>query len=359
MQPRRIAYFLNIFPKVSETFIISEVAELRRRGVELRIFSLLPPRDQIHHDLVAGLGLDEIVSYDVPAFPDAVREFAPDLLHAHFAKEATEAARAISSGSGVPFTFTAHGYDIFRKPPRDFRERALAARAVVTVSAANADYIRKTFEVPAAHVRVIPCGVDLCRFRPPSAAAPTPDPPLVLCVTRMAAVKNLGLLLEACARLRDRGTQFRCVLVGDGPLRAELEARRAALHLDGMVEMPGAAGQQEVAAWWQQASAGVLTSDNEGMPVCLMEAAASGVPVVATRVGGIPELVEDQVTGLLCGAGDAAGIAGALDRLLKDRELARRMGAAARARAEARFSVARQVDDLLALWTVVLAEVPA
>jgi glycosyltransferase involved in cell wall biosynthesis len=86
-----------------------------------------------------------------------------------------------------------------------------------------------------------------------------------------------------------------------------------------------------------------------------MEAAATGLPVVATRVGGIPELVEDRVTGILCAPGDATDIARALDRLLTDRDERIRMGAAARLRAEARFSVRRQVDDLLALWSSVIA----
>ncbi len=168
-------------------------------------------------------------------------------------------------------------------------------------------------------------------------------------------MKNLALLLEACARLREGGTQFRCVIVGDGPLRRELEAKRAQLRLESVVEMPGAAGQEEVAVWWRRAAVGVLTSQNEGMPVCLMEAAASGVPVVATRVGGIPELVEEGVTGFLCAPGDAAGIAASLQRLLTDRELGFRLGAAARSRAEARFSQARQVDALLEVWSAVLS----
>src|SRR5439155_25720744 len=133
---------------------------------------------------------------------------------------------------------------------------------------------------------------------------------------------------QSCAKLRDRGVPFRCILIGDGPCRRELEETQARLDLEKVVEMPGAADQARVLAWWQQATVGVLTSDNEGMPVSLMEAAACGVPVVATAVGGVPELVVDGATGLLVPAGDARALANALERLLIDDDLRARLGAA-------------------------------
>src|SRR6266550_4402227 len=186
MNLRRIAYVLNIFPKLSETFVAGELAELRRRGVELRILSLLPPRHELRHDIIRRAGLDRLVEYDSARFAERVKAFRPDVLHAHFAKEATEQARLLSARSGVPFTFTAHGYDIHRKPPADFHERAIAARALVTVSQANADYIHATFNVPGEHIHVIPCGVDTATFRP---AHPVESrPPLILCVARHVEV---------------------------------------------------------------------------------------------------------------------------------------------------------------------------
>src|SRR6185503_19517130 len=164
MVPRRIAYVLKIFPKLSETFIASELAELRRRGVELQILSLLPPREELRHEVIAGAGLDEIAHYDPSRFPELLKKFRPQLLHAHFATESTTAARELAAGLRVPYCFTAHGYDIHRKPPADFGERAASAGAVVTVSQANAEYIVRTFGVPGSRLRVIPCGVDLQQF---------------------------------------------------------------------------------------------------------------------------------------------------------------------------------------------------
>src|SRR5437867_3039809 len=237
MIPSRVAYVVNVFPKLSETFIAGELVELRRRGVELRVLSLRRPTENLRHDIVA--------------------------------------------------------------------------RAVVTVSNANARCIAATFGVPPDRIHVIPCGVDTERFRPVAGGGAArhqsnagSSVPLIVNVARHVPVKNLGLLLEACARLRRAKTRFGCVLVGDGPLRGELEQKSKRLGLENCVQFTGALQQTEVLNWWRRASVAALTSDNEGMPVCLMEAAACAVPAVATAVGGVPELVQDGVIGLLTRPGD-------------------------------------------------------
>jgi glycosyltransferase involved in cell wall biosynthesis len=348
----RIAYVLNVFPKVSESFIAGELAELTRRGAEVRILSLRAPAEKPRHEVIESARLLERTSYDEMAFRAALREFRPHLVHAHFAREATAKAREIAAELDCPFTFTAHGYDVYRSPPEDFGARAAAAGAIVTVSQANAQYIQAIFGVSATRLSVIPCGIDTESFRP--APGPKPVPPRIVCVARLVEVKNHDLLLRACAVLKDRGHPFRCVLVGDGAERAKLEARRDELHLQDVVEMAGAATQGAVLERWREAAIGVLTSSSEGMPVALMEAAACGVPVVATAVGGVPELVEHGLTGLLAPAGDVSAVAAALERLLSEPDAAREMGRAARRRAEERFSIRREADALLALWDRVL-----
>ena len=352
MSRLRVAYVLNVFPRVSEAFIAGEIAELARRGVEIQILSLRLPADEPRHGVIARERLLERTFYEEGPYRQTLRRFRPHLVHAHFARQATAKAREIAAELGCPFTFTAHGYDVYRRPPEDFAARAAAAAAVVTVSRANARHIERVFGVPAAHVSVIPCGVDTERFRP--ASGPRPEPPRILCVARLVKVKNHELLLRACAALKDRGHEFRCVLVGDGVERGEVEARRAGLHLDEVVEMTGAADQDGVLERWREAQIGVLTSSSEGMPVALMEAAACGVPVVATAVGGVGELVEHGLTGLLVPAGDDAALADALEQLLTEPDTARKMGKAARLRAEELFSVHREVDALLALWDRIL-----
>lgn len=351
MTPRRIAYVVRVFPKLSESFITSELAELRRRGIEVRILSVRPPLEEMRHEVFEAAGLHERTVYDRDEFSNVLRSFKPDLLHAHFATRATAVAQRLAAELNIPFTFTAHRYDIYDKPPTDFAKRAADARAVVTVSRANLEHIVKNFGVPAEKIHVIPCGVDTKRFRPNGQPTGTPE---IVCVARLAQCKNQRLLLEACALLQARGTKFRCVLVGDGPYRDELNSFRKLLGLASCVEMVGAAEQNEVLRWWQRATIAVLSSESEGMPVTLMEAGACGVPVVATAVGGVPEFIVDGVTGIVTPAGSASALAEALERLLGNTDMAMRMGAAGRRRVKDQFSLSGQVDSLLDLWANVL-----
>jgi glycosyltransferase involved in cell wall biosynthesis len=173
-------------------------------------------------------------------------------------------------------------------------------------------------------------------------------------VARHVKVKNLGMLLESCALLQERGVKFRCVSVGDGVCRGELEELRLKLDLEQVVEFTGAQEHTQVLAWWQHADIAVLTSDDEGMPVSLMEAAACGVPAVAPAVGGIPELIEHGVTGLLTAPRDPCAFAAALQELIDDAPRTTEMGRAARRRIEERFSVTRQVSSLLTEWSEAL-----
>jgi colanic acid/amylovoran biosynthesis glycosyltransferase len=343
----RIGYVINVFPKLSETFIAVEMAELRRRDVEILAVSLRTPTETLRHPIIESSGLLDRTIYPPIEGLAALREFKPNLLHAHFATEPTAAARDFARTLNVPFTFTAHGYDIFRKPPPDFAARAADASAVVTVSRANAQYIQQQFNVPPAKVHVIPCGVNTSLFKP---APEQPNGvPLVVCVARHVVVKNLSLLLRALSILAESNVTFRAVLIGDGPCHEELKELSRDLRLDKQVEFLGSATQDQVLPWLQRANVAVLSSQNEGMPVSLMEATACGVPVVATAVGGIPELVRDGVTGFLTPP-EPQPFAAALRRLLEQPDLARQMGAAAREDAEQRFSVTRQVDQLMAIW---------
>jgi len=350
-----VAYVCNTFPKVSETFVAGELAELCRRGVDVRIFSRRLPDEAVRHAVVERAGLLARTSYELDAFTEQLREERPQLLHAHFATEPAELARNIAHALGVPFTFTAHAYDIYRRPPADIAERVAAAAAVVTVSEANAAHMVGTLGVPADRLHVIPCGVDLEGFEPPEEASTQPR---IVCISRLRPHKNVALLLDACRRLRDDGVAFTVAIIGDGSERPALEELRARYGLDG-VQFMGALEQGEVRDNLQSARLSVLPSDSEGFPVSLMEAAACGVPAVGTDVGGVAELIDDGVTGFVVPQGDAVALAGAMKRILTDPELAGSMSAAARRRAEQSFSVQRQVDRLVAVWAGALSQAQA
>lgn len=351
---RRITYVVNVFPKFSETFIANEIAELRRRDVEVQILSRRRPADDLRHAVVVENGLEAITCYDPAEFATTLRRFRPQLIHAHFATRATETARALATAAALPYTFTAHRYDIYDRPPADFAARCRAAAAVITVAEANAHHMTQILDAPRAGLHIIPCGIDTRQFAPAPRVAETP--PWIVCVARLHPVKNLPVLLRACALLRDRGLVFRCAIIGEGDERPLIEAERHTFGLDELVVLTGAADQDQVRGWWQRAAVGVLTSRSEGMPVSLMEAMACGVPVVGTAVGGIPEMINDGHDGYVVPPDAPANVAAAIARLLTDAERAQRMGAAARVTALRRFSVEAQVDALLAVWEEVVLQ---
>lgn len=356
MTPRTVAYVVNMFPKVSETFIASEVAGLVQRGVGVRILSLKAPSETLRHPIVETFGLERLASYDIEAFRQSLHADPPDLVHAHFATEPTRIGQALADELGCPFAFTAHAYDFYRKPAADLPVRLQKADAVVTVSEANADYLVTHFQAPRTRLHVLPCGVDLDVFRPRPERR---EPGLIVCVARLRPHKNVPLLLAACRQLRDRGVACRLVVIGEGPDRDELEATRDRLGLTDTVTFVGALGQDQVCDWWQRASVAVLPSRSEGMPVSLMEAAACGVPAVATAVGGVAELVEHGVTGVVTPSDDAEALADGLEDVLRLDWIRERMSLAARLRAEARFGSTRQVDALLAIWSALGSGVAA
>lgn len=355
MSVTAVAYVVNMFPKLSETFIANEVAELVRRGVTCRVLSLKAPTETLRHPVVKTLPLEEMVFFDERAFRRSLVATPPDVVHAHFATEPTRVARAIAGDLDLPYTFTAHGYDVYRRPPADLAARVRDAAAVVTVSDANAEHLAQACGADRDRLHVLPCGVDLDYFVP---APPRIEPATVVCVARLRPVKNLGVLLHACRLLKDRGLTVRTVVIGEGPSLAELSALRAALALERDVCFEGAQDQATVRDWWQRATAGVLTSESEGMPVSLMEAAACGVPAVAPAVGGIPELIAHGETGFVTAPNAPDAIADGLARLVTEPQLRATMSVAARRRAEARFSAGRQVDTLLSLWAPLVRRVP-
>jgi glycosyltransferase involved in cell wall biosynthesis len=352
MRLKRIAYIVNVFPKFSETFIANEIAELKRRGVEIAILSRRKPVESLRHNVVIDNGLEALTCYGESSFLPFLKKFRPQLIHAHFATQPTELARWLSTTLGIPFSLTAHCYDIYRRPAADFADRCRSASAVVTVSEANARYMIDTLGAPASNLSIIPCGVDTEWFKPklPSHARA----PLLVCASRMQAHKNLPVLLRACALLRDRGLWFRCAVLGDGDDRPDLEALRASLGLDDIVQFQGLTSQQDVRAWWREASVGLLTSLAEGMPVSLMEALSSAVPVVATAVGGVPEMIQQGINGFIVPINDPEAVADAVSRILANPKMAARMSNAARESALERFSLSHQVDSLQELWNQVL-----
>ncbi len=395
----RVVYFVSLFPCWSETFIVREIAELLKLGVDVRIVSLKHPSETLVQSDAAALldraihpapaptalrrGIGEVARHPLRSAGELgmlvrgfwrrprtlakslvtwwrtlallaeVRRLAPNHLHAHWATYPSTAAMIASGRLGVPFSFTAHAHDIFLEDHLLARKLDQAAFSV-TVSRFNRAYLAE--RLPSAllgRMRIIHCGVS------PAGYAFQPEDRqsgLILAVGRLDVIKGFAHLVDACALLAARGIDFTCRIVGEGPLRDALSRQIADRGLDGRVELLGARKQEEVRDLLRAAALFVLPSvvtpqgDRDGIPVALMEAMACGTPVVSTRVSGIPELVTDGVCGLLAEAGDAADLARCIEQQLADPAAVQARTMEARRKIEAEFDVAIEAAKLRAAF---------
>ena len=389
-----VAYVMKRYPRLSETFILNEIRAMERLGAKLHLFSLLQPEPAPHHPMVAEVTAP--VTAPPPGRADAVRAFARAHaamllraplrylgaltraawwsvqtarpasvwkqfarggfiaaacrragirhIHAHFANAPAASARFASLMSGIPYSFTAHAKDLYLTPKRVIWRRARAARFVATCTEYNAAYLREIMGTDAGKIARVYHGIDLGLFAARAPITPRAEH-LILSVGRLVPKKGHDDLIAAFARLRDRGLRFRAVLVGAGPLRDALSAQIAALHLGDCVTLRGAMTHAALIDLYRQADLFALSpriaedGDRDGIPNVIAEAMAIGVPVVSTAISGIPELVQDGVTGRLVPPGDPAALAGAMALLLTQPDEAARLAAAGRARLEREFDL--------------------
>ena len=269
-------------------------------------------------------------------------------VHAHFANHPAAAAFIVHRLVGIPYSFTAHGADL-QVDQHMLREKVAEAAFVVTISNYNRDLILSVCgKQSQGKVVVIRCGVDtqLFQTRPANNRRESPTKPFtVLCIGTMYEVKGHTYLIEACRLLQERGMHFICNLVGDGPFRTALTEQVAQAGLVERVRFLGQRTRGEVIKLLQGAEVLVVPSiptrsgRREGIPVVLMEAMASGLPVVASGISGIPELVEDGQSGLLVKPRDPQAIADALERLYDDPQLGQRLGQVGREKVQRAFDL--------------------
>jgi glycosyltransferase involved in cell wall biosynthesis len=335
------------------------VRSLAARGYEIDVACPRSANVRPAFDSLERVRVHEIQPHREPALADA-RSLATllrlagrvDVVHGHSAKAGfLVRLAAMLRGRRGATVFTPHGWSWWAADGAEARlylqlERLAArwCRSIVTISGAErAAGLAARVGRPAQY-RVIPNGIDLERFGRP----PEPVPGRVVFVTRLDPPKRVDLAVRALAEVRGTFPEAELQLVGDGSRRAEAERLVAALGVGDAVRFLGV--REDVPDILSRASCAVLASDYEGCPFAVLEAMAAGVPVVATAVGGLPELLEHGRTGLLVPPGDAAALAAALRQLLADPQRARRIGEAARAEARRRFSHERMIADLVDLY---------
>jgi glycosyltransferase involved in cell wall biosynthesis len=387
------AYLFERFPSFGQTFCYREVAELYRQGVAVPIFSIRNPKDEpvqdwdarivqrVHYlpeemellddvrraskkgklapEIVAALDgwgrrSDFLRLYQAVYVGLRLQEAGISHVHAHFAGMAARTAFWIGKFFPITFSFTAHANDIFA--PRKFEigldKLVGAARVVVTETDYAEKFLRERFPECADRIHRVYNGLNLAEFR---RATFSSDPPSIVAIGRVIVKKGFANLIRACALLVERGKSFRCEIVGEGPLENQLRAQIEQLRLQEFVQLPGPKPQHELRARLANASVFVLPSvpEPEGgmdnLPTVIMEAMATGLPVVSTRVGGIPEMVIDNQTGFLVQPEDAVALAGAIEKVTNDRSLGQTLGRAGYERAQKLFSIEKNVRELCAL----------
>jgi len=387
------AYLFERFPSFGQTFCYREVAEFDRQGVASPIFSIRNPKDEppqewdpriierVHYvpeekellndvrsaskkrkltpEIVAALDdwgrrTDFLRLYQAVYVGLRLQELGVRHVHAHFAGMAVRTAFWIHRFFPMTFSFTAHANDIFA--PRHFEigldKLVDAARVIVTETDYAAQFLRERFPQRAGSVHRIYNGLDPAEFERTDFSS---TPPLIIAVGRLIAKKGFAELIRACALLAGRGKLFRCEIIGEGPLENELRAQIAQLNLQNRFVLSGAKPQREVRQHLAAASVFVLPSvfDPEGgmdnLPTVIMEAMATGLPVISTNIAGIPEMVVQNETGFLVQPADPIALAKTIEAVINDRLLAQRLGEAGHQRAQELFSIEKNVRELCAL----------
>jgi glycosyltransferase involved in cell wall biosynthesis len=391
-----VGYLVSQYPARSHTFIRREVEGLRARGARIDVFSIrLPNKAELLDDkdreeyqttaaiLPTSLGnmlknhvsalkhpglysttLSAALDHRLPGARNALWsafyfvegvELAKKLrqrgirhLHVHFANSGAYVGRIAARLAGIQWSLTLHGASDFEYPNGPLlREKVREAAFTVCASQYGASQVMRVLD-PAEWNRLLVshCAIDLSRLPPLTDKSGESRETRVICVGRLSAEKGQLGLVEAFAKAHAANPRLRLTLVGDGPTRARVAARIEELAIGHLVEMTGSLPEDETLKRIAASDILVLASFMEGIPLVLMEAMALRVPVIAPRVAGIPELVEDKVTGLMFHPGDWHDLTRKLSQLSSDTALRTRLIAAGEEKVRAEFSNPRAMDPL-------------
>ncbi|MFC1829594.1 glycosyltransferase family 4 protein [Thermodesulfobacteriota bacterium] len=404
-----LGMILKGYPRISETFISNEIFLLEKLGFSIHIFSMRKPRETFSHQSVNKIQapaayLPETLLRPLPrlmchnlllavknpkeyvrALKTAAKRFLrtrksatikhllqagylvnhllPNSgvthLHAHFAHSPTSVALFTSRLSGLPFSFTGHAKDIYTSDPRQLKEKIGLARFVITCTEYNRRHLEGISKTESTPIHRVYHGIDTDLFsgdRQEKSDKKGAEPYQILTVARLTSKKGLPTVYRAVRHLSDQGFQVRHTLIGDGEDRRKILSMVRELGLSGIAQCIGTQPHHVVLDHYRRADLFVLgcevapNGDRDGIPNVFLESMAMGVPVVATRVSAIPELVEDNRTGLLVSPGNPAEMADAMARLLTDTDLRQRIVTGAKHRVEQDFNNRELIQDLAEIY---------
>lgn len=382
-----IGYILGEFPKLSETFVLNEIIELVRRGHEVHIFSIFHPKESIVQPEVKEYELLKRTYYASSYFklglellkPDsllfyrnkrllnkfyciaAAKYFSKimgkldlDILHAHFADESAYTAMLISKLTGIPFTFTGHAFDIFINPDvKALRERMENASAVITPSYYNKNYLHDLTGIEKDKIHVVRACPNIERFK---GVKREEDAFTILTVGRLVEKKGIKYGILAIKELVNEFPEIQYRIVGSGPLEGELKELVKSLNLEAHVKLLGDLNGESLMDELGKATIVILPcvqagdGDLDVCPLTLQEAMVAQVPVVATTLASIPELIEQGMEGYLVEPKNVEQLADVIKTLLKDRDVRNKMGELGRKKIEKEFNIHEELEKLLKVW---------
>jgi glycosyltransferase involved in cell wall biosynthesis len=386
----KLAYLFERFPAFTKTFCAREVAELYRQNYRVPVFSIRRPNDE----RPVNIPLDEVAIHYLPdsnspffKIPTrwAARRFADHWqkevdsrdkhrffeaiylgnrlkkagtkhLHVHFAGMAARTAWWIKKLFGISYSFTGHANDIFvEKPDQRVPLKSLVAEArfVVSVSDYGVQYLKSRFPFAANKIYRVYNGVDLAQFIPAEPAARSAH---IISVGRLIPKKGYAELVEACSLLNQQELDFRCTIIGGGPEHLPLRQLITARGLDQKIELVGPKSQIEIVQSLAQSQVFVFpaqrdeTGDQDNLPTVLIEAMASGLPVVSSGLAGIPEIIVDQINGILVPPQTPEALASAIRSLLLDPKKRERLGASGLSTVREKFNLVATVQELIGIF---------
>ena len=394
----RVGYLLRMYPRFSQTFVVNEIRELERQGVDVRIASLRLPNEGMFHEAVTRVratcdyledrflgSARSHLAAQWKLFRKSPRTYASILglkrrhpgirwfelcqaaallrwarkanvrhVHVHFGTDEANVAMFAHRLGGLSYSMTLHAFDIFRDnvDRRLLAEKINRSRFTVTVCESNRDFIVKNLPgVDPRKVVVHYNGIDLAEFSPPASSR---QPFSIFSVGRLIEKKGFVHLVRAVAMLREAGLPVVLHIAGEGGdearIRSEVKDRRLEQH----VHLIGSLRQDEVRTRMRESACFALAcvqakdGNVDALPTVLLESLACACPSVSTRISGVPEILEEGESGLLVEPGDDRALAHALRRVLTDAELAARLGQQGRHRAESRFDSRSNVAGLRA-----------
>ena len=396
----RLAYLSNPYPAISHTFIYREIESLRKAGLDIATVSVSQTPDKEKMTLAEQQEAEKtlvlkntsplkIVSALLSTSLHSPKGFVKMVLHAltfcfkgpknpikaagylaeaiillawlreneithiheHFANPTAFVAMLCKSYGGISYSLSIHGPDIFSRV--DSSMLAEKVKDAVFIRCISHYCKSQIMQITPHHLwknhHIVRCGVDPDVFH--ERTLPGNEVPRILCVGRLCPAKGQHILLEACAALTRQGYSFKMVFVGDGEERSSLERLTFSLGLEEYVQFTGVLGQEEVRGEYRQADLFVLPSFAEGVPVVLMEAMAMKIPVISTRITGIPELIEHGKDGLLATPGDVDDLVEQLSRLLQDSQLRCRLGNSGRNKVVTTYNQQQNNAELAAIFT--------